>query len=409
MSANPSRVSAVDQPPIPFVRKAHKAGVRGAHYTGDRPTPEKLDQLYNQQKLSSSEIARQYSVTRKTVTNWLEMAGIDRRSGTEAGMLRCETQAEFVPSAEREDCVLDRAWEARPERRIRDKVCCRLCFRQVSRLTGKTAHLAIHHNGMAGDEYARLMPEHRHDCFQHSADANRLDVEKLMEDWRAKWATADEIRDWRRVPKLAQSQEYIGCLECGRKIFGESEIQRHLKLVHKWSLQQYHEKYPEAPTGSLARRAMQAKRGKRIYQDRKIRLVEAEQIPMLTAQIAEAEKKAIDMREQLARRQQALAEQEAAVKCLQLQLAASQPTRVQVRNEYPAVLARMQKIFSHAEEKLFENRWTEFDRALILCARRAVLGRVWKKNRAKAAARMYLAHEFSLTLRTIEEYLEDLT
>jgi DNA-binding transcriptional regulator YiaG len=210
--------------------------LRGAHYAGDRPTREKLDQLYNKQKLSSGEIARQYSVTRQTVTNWLEMEGFDRRTGTEAAMLRFAAQAEFVPLAEREDCVLDRAWEARPERRIRDKVSCRLCFQQVSRLLGKTAHFSTCHEGMTGDEYARLMPRHRHDCFQHSADSNGLEVEKLMDDWCTEWATADEIRNWRRDPKLAQVDEYVGCLECGRKLFSGAEIQRHLRKIHNWSL-----------------------------------------------------------------------------------------------------------------------------------------------------------------------------
>ncbi|MGC1644552.1 MAG: hypothetical protein WA741_01880, partial [Candidatus Sulfotelmatobacter sp.] len=143
--------------------------LRGAHYAGDRPTPEQLAQLYKEQ--SEGKIARLYGVAKGTVANWLEDAGIERRTAKEAAMLHFATQAEFVPSAEREDCELDRAWEARPERRIRDKVICRLCFRQVSRLTGKSAHLATCEDGMTGDEYARLMPGHRHDCFQHSADA----------------------------------------------------------------------------------------------------------------------------------------------------------------------------------------------------------------------------------------------
>jgi DNA-binding transcriptional regulator YiaG len=242
---------------------------RGAHYTGDRPIREKLDQLYNKQKLSSGEIARQYSVTRKTVTNWLKMEGFDRRTGTEAAMLHFATQAEFVPSAEREDCVLDRAWEARPERRIRDKVSCRLCFRQVSRLTGKSAHLSTGHKGMTGDEYARLMPEHRHNCFQHAADSNGLEVEKLMDDWCTEWATADEIRNWRLHPKPAQAKEYVGCLECGRKLFGGAEIQRHLRKVHNWSLERYRERYPGAPTGSLDRRRMQAQKSNKRWDELK--------------------------------------------------------------------------------------------------------------------------------------------
>jgi DNA-binding transcriptional ArsR family regulator len=162
-------------------------GVRGAHYTGDRPTQEGLDNLYN--KYSVGQIASQFNVTKTTVSRWLKVAGIKRRSNSEAGRRRFETQAEIVPLAERENCVLDRAWEARPERRIRDKVACRLCFRQVSRLTGKTAHLAVHHEGMIGAEYARLMSGHPHDCFQHSAGSNQLEIEKLMDDWCAKWAT----------------------------------------------------------------------------------------------------------------------------------------------------------------------------------------------------------------------------
>lgn len=241
--------------------------VRGGHYTGARPTPEQLDQLYNEQQLSSSEIAQQYGVTRKTVTNWLEKVGIERRTGHEAGMLRFLAQSEFVPPEEREDCLLDRAWEARPERRIKNKVACRLsgCFRQVSRLTGKYAHFSTSHEGMTGDEYTRLMPGHRHDCFQHTADTNGLEVEKLMDDWCTEWATADEIRHWRRDPKLAQAKEYVGCLECGRKLFGMAEIQKHLGKVHNWTLEQYRERYPGAPTGSLDRRSMQAKKTNKRY------------------------------------------------------------------------------------------------------------------------------------------------
>jgi transposase-like protein len=236
-----------------------KSRARGAHYAGVRPTPEQLDQLYNEQYLSSSEIAQRHGVSRKTVTNWLEQAGIQRRTGGDAALLFFLAQAEFVPPAEREDCVLDRAWEARPERHIRNKVVCRLCFRQVSRLTGKTAHLSMCHEGMTGDEYARVMPGHRHDCFQHTAGANGLDVAKLMDDWCTQWATADEIRNWRRDdPKLAQAKEYVGCLECGRKLFGGAEIQGHVWKIHDWTLEQYRERYPGAPTGSLDRRAMQA-------------------------------------------------------------------------------------------------------------------------------------------------------
>jgi hypothetical protein len=252
--------------------------VRGAHYTGDRPTPEQLEQFYNVQKLSEGKIAHQYGVTKKTVSNWLKMASIDRRTASESGKLRFATQAEYVPLAEREDCVLDRAWEARPERRIQNKIACRLCFSQVSRLTGRTGHLAVHHDHMTGAEYARLMPGHLHDCFRHSAGSNQLDVEKLMDDWCAKWATAEEIRTWRRDPELARSKEYIGCLECGRKIFAEAEIQRHTKLVHKWSLPQYRERYPGAPTASLNRRAMLAKISKALHADRKAKLARLEQL-----------------------------------------------------------------------------------------------------------------------------------
>jgi hypothetical protein len=253
---------------------------RGAHYTGDRPTRKKLDLLYNKQKLSSGEIARRYSVTRKTVTNWLEIEGFARRTGTEAGRLRFAIQAEYVPLAEREDCLLDRAWEARPERRLRDKVACRLCFQLVSRLTGKTGHLANHHERMTGAEYARLMPGHRHDCFQHSP----LDVEELMDKWCAEWANADEVRMWRRDPKLAQAQEYVGCLECGRKSFGGAEIQKHTRNIHNWSPDQYKNAYPGAPTGSLKRRAMQAEISKTNYANRKaefarLRALEAQRSP----------------------------------------------------------------------------------------------------------------------------------
>jgi transposase-like protein len=252
--------------------------VRGAHYTGHRPTPEELDHLYNQRKLSVGQIARQFNVTKNTVSRWLELAGIKQRSASEAGRLRFEAQAQFVPEADQDDCLLDRAWEARPERRIRDKVACRLCFQLVSRLTGKTGHLANHHERKTGAEYARLMPGHAHDCFQHSAGSNQLDVEKLMDDWCAKWATAEEIRTWRRDPELARSKEYIGCLECGRKIFAEAEIQRHTKLVHKWSLPQYRERYPGAPTASLNRRAMLAKISKALHADRKAKLARLEQL-----------------------------------------------------------------------------------------------------------------------------------
>jgi hypothetical protein len=272
-------------------------GVRGAHYTGDRPTREQLDHLYNELKLSSSQIARMKGVTRKTVTNWLEMEGIPRRSNSEASRLRFQAQAQYVPEPDREDCLLDRAWEARPERRIQDKVACRLCFQQVSRLTGRTAHLAGHHKGLSGAEYSRLRPGHAHDCFQHSAGSNQLEVEKLMDDWCDNWATADEIRSWRRDPKLAQAQEYVGCLECGRKIFGGAEVQRHLKRAHNWSLEQYHGRYPGAPTGSLARRAMQTERSKELYKQVKEKLATGDRLAL---ELGAAEKKEQQLREQLA-------------------------------------------------------------------------------------------------------------
>ncbi|HTT20503.1 MAG TPA: hypothetical protein VMG82_16255 [Candidatus Sulfotelmatobacter sp.] len=228
---------------------------------------------------------------------------------------------------------------------------------------------------------------------------------------------APEERANAKDPEYEESLnlEYRICRACGRK--STRQLDRHLKTLHGWTLEQYREVYLDAPvfTPSSRRRQMNwlrshpdvAKaRNARSAANTKRKL---EMFPTLTAQIAEAERIAIDMRGQLAIRQQALADQESAIKRLQLQLAASQPTRVQVRNEYPAVLARMQEIFWHSEQKLFDDRWTEFERAHILCARRAVLDRVWKKNRAKAAARMYLADSFNLTLRTIEDYLEDLT
>jgi hypothetical protein len=43
----------------------HPRNVRGAHHTGIKPTPEQLDQLYNHQQLSSSEIARQDKVSKR--------------------------------------------------------------------------------------------------------------------------------------------------------------------------------------------------------------------------------------------------------------------------------------------------------------------------------------------------------
>lgn len=254
-----------------------RRNARGAHHSGAKPTAEQLDQLYNHQRLSSGEIARQYGVTRKTVTNWLEQAVIRRRTAKEAGMVRSQAEAEFVPEAEREDCILDRAWEARPERRIKNKVACRLCFRVVGRLTGKTAHLAVHHKGMTGDEYARLMPGHRHDCFQHTADTNGLEVEMSMDDWCRDWATADEIRNWRTDPNLAQAQEYVGCLECGRKVFRQTQIQTHLKAKHGWTLEQYHKRYPGAPTGSLELRRKQKDKTKERYHKKKQALAEKEQ------------------------------------------------------------------------------------------------------------------------------------
>ncbi len=122
----------------PITLQAERVGRKGAHYTGAKPAPQELEDLYIRQLLGSGKIARHYGVTRKTVTNWLEQVGIARRSGQEAGLLRFEASAKFVPPDERENCLLDRAWEARPGRRINDRVACRLCFMLVSRLTGKS-------------------------------------------------------------------------------------------------------------------------------------------------------------------------------------------------------------------------------------------------------------------------------
>jgi len=356
--------------------------VRGAHYTGDRPTPEQLAQLYDKQ--SEGEIARQHGVAKSTVASWLEMAGIERRTAKEAAMLRFATQAEFVPSAERDDFLLDRAWEARPGRRIRDKVGCRLCFQQVSRLLGKTAHFSTRHEGMTGGEYARLMPGHRHDCFQHSADSNGLEVEKLMDDWCTLWATANEIRNWRRGPKLAQGGEYVGCLECGRKLFSGAEIQRHLRKIHNWSLEQYRERYPSAPTGSLERRGMQAEKSNKRWYELK------------------------DLRAQREADSRKLADTEAKLHDAQVK-AAGQPAII--RRAVDEAIETMGEVFALPEIQqkphlIFDDRWTPagFSKEEIEAARQALLDNARRSNRVKVAAMHLVATKNQVSFETVRDY-----
>ena len=205
-----------------------------------------------------------------------------------------------------------------------------------------------------------------------------------MDKWCTEWATADEIRNWRRDPKLAQADEYVGCLDCGRKLFSGAEIQRHLRKIHDWSLEQYQVLYPGSPTGSLDRRAMQAKKSTDRWEELK-------RLRVTATTKGEVESELASTKTRLA----AAAEGQPAI----------------IRLAVTEAIERMREIFALPEIQqkpylVLDERWmpATFSKQEIEAAKQAVLENARPSNRAKTAAMHLVSNERGIGFETVRCY-----
>jgi hypothetical protein len=233
-----------------------------------------------------------------------------------------------------------------------------------------------------------------------------------MDNWCTEWATADEIRNWRKVPKLAQAQEYVGCLECGRKVFRQTQLQTHLKGVHGWTLEQYHKRYPGAPTGSLELRRKQKEITKKRYHQAKQTLAEQGQLVLdLQTQneqaLAEKEKELATLRAQVDAEKKKLAE-------LEKELAAAEEAKAGQEDKIAAAvndaIPRFERLFStpgiKQNPKLLLGDWRhpDFNWDEIRAAREAYMGRAARRQWPTLAARWFVALTMNYDIATVRRY-----